>query len=229
MIDGDADLIARPATASRALADRLRQEIYSGRLAPGQRLRQTELATRFGVSTTPVREALSALKAEGLVDGDPHRGAVVFQPSLRDAQESLEIRTVLETLALEHAIPGFDEVRLSLLQSLIDRMRRASSYPEWSALNETFHSELYAPAGRPRLLELIATMRLASSYYIHLAVSDHLPNETADAQHQAILDACRRRDVDAAKTALRVHLERTTKLVLEHLREQHGATDLATV
>jgi DNA-binding GntR family transcriptional regulator len=174
-----------------------------------------------------VREALSALKAEGLVDGDPHRGAVVFQPSLPDAKESMEIRIVLETLALDHAIPALREADFVLLQSLIDRMRRSATYSEWSALNETFHAELYAPAERPRLLELIATMRLASSYYIHLAVSDHLPNETADAQHQAILDACRSGDVEAGKAALRTHLERTAALVLEHLRDQQTAADPA--
>ena len=215
------DLIARPATASRALADWLRQEIFSGRLAPGQRLRQTELAKRFGVSTTPVREALSALKAEGLVDGDAHRGAVVFQPSLRDAQESLEIRIALESLALEHAIPSMQAVTFSVAQGLIDGMRNAGSYSEWSTLNETFHAELYAPCARPRLLELIGSLRLASSYYIHLAVADHLPNEAVDAEHQAILDACRAGDVGAAKAALQGHLQSTARLVLEHLREQH--------
>ena len=211
------------ATTSRALAHWLRDQIYAGTLAPGERLRQAELAARFGVSTTPVREALSALEAEGLIVGDPHRGAVVFQPDPRDAQEALEIRQVLETFALERAIPNMTAREFANLQSLVDQMHGASGYEEWSALNEAFHSALYAPSGRRRLLDLIASQRRSASYYIHLAVSDRLPNETADAQHQAILDACIARDVVAATWALRVHLESTAQLVLEHLERETKA------
>jgi DNA-binding GntR family transcriptional regulator len=217
----DEGFAGRPATTSRALADWLRDQIYAGALAPGQRLRQAELAKRFGVSTTPVREALSALQAEGLIVGDPHRGAVVFRPDPRDAQESLEIRQVLETFALERAVPNMDSGVLANLQTLIDQMHEARGYEEWSALNEAFHAALYAPSERPRLLDLVASLRRASSYYIHLAVADQLPNDAADAEHQAILDACVKRDVVAATWALRVHLQSTARVVLEHLDGTH--------
>ena len=78
-------------TTTRELIGRLRQEIYGGFYPPGARLRQSALAARFGVSTTPVREALSALQAEGLVTVDPHRGAVVVQPTPEDVRESFAI------------------------------------------------------------------------------------------------------------------------------------------
>src|SRR5918997_1170374 len=77
-------------------------------LAPGTRLRQNDVAKRFGVSTTPVREAFAQLQAEGLVRIDPHRGAVVFHPSVDDVLEFYEIREALESLAVGHAIRKID-------------------------------------------------------------------------------------------------------------------------
>ena len=207
----------RPRTATRALIDGLRREIYAGRLAPGERLRQGELATRFGVSTTPVREALSALQAEGLVNVDPHRGAVVFDPNPADVLESFEIRQALESLAIQHAIPLLDEARLADLQELIDQMRATTVYEEWAPLNEAFHTRLYAASRRPRLCELIASLRRSSRYYIHLAVSDKVVGDEVDAEHQAILDACRAGDVDAATAALRTHIQSTASQVLRQL------------
>ena len=91
-------------TASEAVSERLRAEIQRGDLPPGTRLRQGEVAARFGVSTTPVREAFALLQAQGLVRIDPHRGAIVFLPTAKDAQELYEIRIALETLAIGRAV-----------------------------------------------------------------------------------------------------------------------------
>ena len=212
----------RPATTVRAVADRLRDEIYEGVLAPGSRLRQSEIAERFGVSTTPVREALSALQAEGLVGIDPHRGAVVFEPQVEDVWESFEIRRALESLAVEKALPHLDDERLATLQLLIDQMREASEYHVWEELNERFHRSLYEASRRPRLLELIASMRRASRFYIHLSVSSRLPNEQVDAEHQAILDACRTKDVRKAKRAIEQHITNTAKNLMERLAASDG-------
>jgi DNA-binding GntR family transcriptional regulator len=207
----------RPATTVQAAIARLRAEIYDGALPPGTRLRQSEIAARFGVSTTPVREALSALQAEGLVGIDPHRGAVVFKPGAEDVAESFEIRRALESLAVEKAIPNLDDAALARLQDLIDSMREASDYQRWEELNESFHRTLYQASGRPRLLELIASMRRASRFYIHLAVSAQLPNEGVDAEHQAILDACKERNVRKAKSAIERHIASTARMLMERL------------
>jgi DNA-binding GntR family transcriptional regulator len=213
----------RPTTATRALIDELRREIYAGRLAPGTRLRQGELASRFGVSTTPVREALSALQAEGLINVDPHRGAVVFDPNRDDVLESFEIREELESLAVRHAIAGLDEARVAELQGLIDEMRATTVYEDWAPLNEAFHKRLYAASNRPRLCDLIDSMRRSSRYYIHLAVSDQVVGEAVDAEHQAILDACKAGDVAAATAALRKHIQSTAAQVLKRLENDTPA------
>jgi DNA-binding GntR family transcriptional regulator len=204
-------------TTTRELINRLRQEIYGGTYPPGARLRQGALATRFGVSTTPVREALSALQAEGLVSVDPHRGAVVVQPTPDDVRESFAIREVLETLALESAIPVISEAELDQLQGYIAEMQGVSTYDEWALLNETFHRELYEASRRRRLCDLIESLRVSSQHFIHLALSGRVPGPEVDAEHQAILDACRSRNIQAARAALHRHIEHTGQRTLEHL------------
>src|ERR1700747_1182118 len=96
-------------TRAAAVADGIREMIRSGELPPGTHLRQTDFAERFGVSTTPVREAFVALAREGLVTQDAHRGVVVFRPSLQELDEIYEIRIALEPLATEIAAKQLSE------------------------------------------------------------------------------------------------------------------------
>ena len=94
-----------PGLAALSVADLLRAEITAGRLLPGEALRQDEVAGRFGVSRIPVREALRALQAEGLVDYAPNRGAAVARISTEEMLEMLEVRIALECHALRLAVP----------------------------------------------------------------------------------------------------------------------------
>src|SRR5918992_4459068 len=132
------DMLERDTTA-KVVAERLRSEIQHGTLAPGTRLRQNDVARRFGVSTTPVREAFAQLQAEGLVRIDPHRGAVVFHPSVDDVLEFYEIREALESLAVTHAIPNLRRDVGRELGALIERMRRTEAARRWLTLNDEFH------------------------------------------------------------------------------------------
>src|SRR5262245_19072648 len=139
------DMLGRDTTA-KVVAERLREEIQHGTLAAGSRLRQNDVAQRFGVSTTPVREAFAQLQAEGLVRIDPHRGAVVFHPSVDDVLEFYEIREALESLAVTHAIPSLQPDVASDLEGLIERMRKTEDARKWLKLNDEFHLKLYEAA-----------------------------------------------------------------------------------
>src|ERR671917_633209 len=109
-------------TVSASVAASLREDIVSGLLESGTRLRQVEIARRFGVSTTPVREALAALQNEGLVRVHPQRGAVVFVPSADGLREHYEIRAALESLAARKAAERFDAVHGEALEQILDEM-----------------------------------------------------------------------------------------------------------
>src|SRR5918992_2570296 len=126
-------------TASEAVSERLGAEIQGGDLNPGTRLRQGEVAARFGVSTTPVREAFALLQAQGLVRIDPHRGAIVFFPTAEDARELYEIRVALETLAIGRALKNLDREELDELRAVLEEMKRVEGTDGWFGLHTRFH------------------------------------------------------------------------------------------
>ena len=206
-------------TASEAVAERLRQEIQRGDLPPGTRLRQSEVAARFAVSTTPVREALAWLQAHGLVRIDPHRGAIVFHPTTNDARELYEIRVALETLAITRAVKALSENEIDELQGILDEMYGNEGTDRWSQLHNRFHMTLYNSAGMPRLATMIANMRDASSSYINMFVTEAGNVDTSRQGHQEILDACKRRDVRNAKRAVTDHLRVTLDVLLQSLED----------
>jgi DNA-binding GntR family transcriptional regulator len=209
-----------PRTISGAVAARLRQEIVAGELPAGSRLRQVEIARRLGVSTTPVREALAALQREGLVRLHPQRGAVVFLPSVDDLREHYEIRIALEELAAAKAAERFEPGWAPPLEALLEEMRTGPPAERYLALNQQFHSDLYARSGRERLVEMIAGLRDASSAYLNiLRAQRDFPVETLDAEHHEILAACVAREPERAARAVRHHLVGTADRVARQLDE----------
>jgi DNA-binding GntR family transcriptional regulator len=209
-----------PRTISGAVAARLRQEIVAGELPAGTRLRQVEIARRLGVSTTPVREALAALQREGLVQLHPQRGAVVFLPSVDDLREHYEIRIALEELAVAKAAEHFEPGWAEPLEALLQEMRTGPPADRYLALNQRFHSELYARSGRERLVEMIAGLRDASSAYLNIfRAQQDFPVERLDVEHHEILQACVARDPARASKAVRDHLSRTVDRVAKRLED----------
>jgi DNA-binding GntR family transcriptional regulator len=210
-------------TTAKVVAGLLRDEIQSGTLSPGMRLRQNDTARRFGVSATPVREAFAQLEAEGLIRIDPHRGAVVFRPTVQDLAEFYEIREALESLAVRKAIPHLDDARLKELQALIVTMRKTRDRAAWMKLNEEFHLKIYERADRQRLNSMIESLRDASTPYMHINVAGHAIGVKANEEHQRILDACVAGDPDAAEAATREHLRSAADRLIALLSQSTDA------
>jgi DNA-binding GntR family transcriptional regulator len=197
-----------PVTWSAAVAQELRRMIRSGELAPSTPLRQVEIAKRFGVSTTPVREAFATLAKEGLVRQDSHRGVVVFAPSAAELVELYEIRGLLEPLATELAAPWLTDDALAELAEIVDQMREAEPEHHF-ALNRDFHSGIYAAADRPRLAAMIDGLRDASTAYLRMTVDryDAAYTRQAHEEHEAILRALQEREASEAADLVRSHLD----------------------
>lgn len=204
-------------TTAKVVAEGLREEIQDGTLAPGTRLRQNDIADRFAVSTTPVREAFAQLQAEGLIRVDPHRGAVVFHPTVGDLIQAYEIREVLESLAVKLATPNLTPEIGRSLADLIERMDRTKDPRRWLRLNDQFHLQLYACAVRPQLSTLITNLRDASAPYIHIFVSSTKPGDQSSAEHRQILAACLAGDIVAAQEAVQIHLRHASRELEHHL------------
>lgn len=175
-------------------------------------MRQAEIAERFEVSTTPVREAFASLASEGLVRQDAHRGAVVFVPSKDDLVQNYEIRLALEPLATRIAATEATLEDLEKLAHLLEEMRGplVGDTPRHGAeLNARFHATIYNATRRPRLAELIQQLRDAAAAYVQLLTLKPQPMkyiEGAHAEHQEIVDALRARAPEEAAGAMTRHL-----------------------
>jgi DNA-binding GntR family transcriptional regulator len=189
---------------------RLRVLITEGELAPGSRIAERQLCLRFGISRTPLREALKVLASEGLVELLPHRGARVTRisgPALRDA---FEVVAALEALAGELAAARIDDAELVEIETLNDRMRThfdRGELAQYFACNQRIHEAINRAARNPQLTEMYALVsnRVRRARYF----ANHSPDRWAEAmrEHDAILAALKRRDGPACAALLRAHLE----------------------
>lgn len=206
-------------TAHEYVRGVLRRAILNGELASGTRLVQAELAAMLDVSTTPVREALRDLATEGLVQFDPHRGAIVTELSSEDVHDIYQIRMVLEPLAMRQAVADLSDTLLERLRDLHQSMLNEPHSAEWVDRNRVFHMAVYETAASPRLAAIIRNLQDASVMYIGASLSDKPAlREEANHDHSDILAALENRDADAAVEALIEHL-RTS---IDAFDETHG-------
>jgi DNA-binding GntR family transcriptional regulator len=206
------------ATLTSQLEEALRTDIVTGLLEPGQKLRATNITALYGVSATPIREAVQRLSGQGLVELDPKIGARVASISLEDVKDVFAVRLILEPRALELSIAGGNAAWLRDMTESFERLRsatsarRATNGARWreamleaAEAHRAFHWALLSACGSPWLLRFISILFGHTSRYRMLLVRgrDH-PAWLRG--HQAILDAARRRD---AKRAVRVQTEHT--------------------
>lgn len=211
-------------TIAEQIAAALRQEIVSGQLPAGTRLPQVEIAQRFGVSTTPVREAFGLLQRDGLVQIDTHRGVTVFLPTIQDLIEHYEIRMALEMLAAEKAAERFQPQDAPPLTAILDEMLATEDAAHYVERNHQFHLSLYRLGGSGRLVAMIEELRNASLAYNHLYAAADVPKdaERLDAEHREILAACQANDPARAANAVRQHIRQTILHMQEVLKPRGG-------
>jgi DNA-binding GntR family transcriptional regulator len=181
----------------------IRELIITGGLAAGEQLRQRDLAQRFHVSQTPVREAMRRLESEGLVFGDAHRGFTVAVPDVGPLEENFQIRAALESLGASLAARKIDEAGIVRLRGLNDQMRAMDEGDaRYADLNREFHFTIYEYARSPLLLSL---MRLL---WASLQGGPKVARTHAESarQHEAILDALSSADADAAYAQTYQHI-----------------------
>lgn len=200
------------------LAGALQAEILAGNLAPGSRLRETEVAARFGVSRNTLREAFLELGRGGLVEHHPHRGATVARPSIAEVREVFRIRRALEPAALR----GIDPPRLRRLTVLAEALEKAAEHEDWPALADLdvgFHAQVVEGMSSPRLdeffLSLLYTLRLAFIAADRLSAGTAPPAHVAE--HRRIVETLGGGRVDEAVSILSAHLDHSEQLVLEGL------------
>ncbi len=204
-------------STAHALADRLRDEILAGALAAGAALPQEELSARFGVSRSPLREALRALEAEGWIEYHPNRGAFVAQVSARDVRELYAVRRILEAGAIHLAIPRLDDALIGRARALERAMRAEHDGAAFVAAHQRFHLLLYEAAGNARLIEAIVLHYVRVQRVPAFEAALDKVRRCSARDHREILAACDARDAAGAERATVAHLQRLEAIVLERL------------
>jgi DNA-binding GntR family transcriptional regulator len=206
-------------TTREQVHEALRRGILGGTLEVGTRLIQTDIAEALGVSTTPVREALRDLAAEGLVRFDDYRGAVVQSPNLADIREIYGLRIVLEPVALRQSLetlPDDELGRATHLQTLMDEERDLGV---WVELNNQFHA-VFDDSRSPRMNAILRNLRDSAALVV--GFSNRVRPTLIDAsnrQHHNLLGACRDRDGDAAARIVEEHVRETLEAMERYFSE----------
>ncbi len=221
--------LSRTASSSDLIYGALRDAIVSGRLAEGQVLRQDSIARMFNVSRIPVREALGRLEAHGLAASARYKGVVVASMSPDEISEIFEFRAVLEPVVVERAVPRMSAADLARAQRACDAFAAGTDAARWGELNRDFHWSLYSHSGMPYHLSVVRNAMDRVERYVRSQLKLTSGMERARADHQAIMDACARRDAAAAAELTRQHiLNAGTTLVAfidAQKREGDGASE----
>lgn len=205
---------APAATASRTRTESLRlqlaDEIVSGALAPGQPLDEQELAQRFGVSRTPVREAIRQLSASGLVQVRPHRGAVVALPTPVQLDDMFEAMAELEALCAGLSARNMTALERRALEGIHDELRglvREGDPLRYHECNEAFHTAIYDGTHNGYLAELtlMTRRRVAPFRRAQFRTTGRLGGSWQE--HDLIVQAILRGDRHAAADAMRAHID----------------------
>lgn len=208
-------------STSDLIFDALRESILVGELQPGTQLIEKNLASEFGVSKTPVREALHHLSHIGLVDLETARGATVHVLTPDEIKDIWEMREYLEPMALELSMPYLTNGEIEQLQVYLDEARIALDQGDMKSLsqiNTDFHKLLRSKANNHLLnqwLDSLSDRRRLVSLMIW-DIENNMDQEWHE--HVAILEAIKARDIPKASQALKDHIANFTQQVLAHLK-----------
>ena len=202
-----------PATRSEWVEERLRAAILRGELEPGQRLHANDLADRWDVSATPLREALQRLASDGLVEMLPQRGARVTDMSVDDAAQIYELRILLEPLCLRRSLEASDDEHRQEIEAAFEAFRSAKTLEAVIEAHTRFHETLLKRCPSTWLLRFTTQLADASRLYQVASAGGRPARRHPKAEHKALCDAAVRGEVDRCVALQEEHLRGTLTLI----------------
>ncbi len=206
--------------------DALHRQIIAGKYAPGDWLRQEEIAGQMGVSMTPVREALDLLVAKGLAERVPYRGVRVREMSAKDIVEAYSLRLILEALIAREAAVNITAEQISNLEKIMaemDRYVELSEMPQERQLSREFHDAIAEASGNDLLVKLYGIVSNAFPDWLLYEALFRKPEllsgsviQTHD-EHTAMLNALKKHDADLAAQASVLHIMESGKWLENYL------------
>lgn len=215
---------------TRSLTDRvyhqMRDRLMRGILKPHQRLRIGELSKTFGISETPIREAIFQLVRDGAVEAKPHSYFRVRKLSVAEYLERREIRLLLEPLAAERALDNIVDADIERLAAHHRRLITAEETKQYDPAvraNFDFHFGLYKCSKMPQLITVLENLWLQHGPMLNYLYPDGHPTYDGRHQHEHILDALRQRNRETLRVAVHEDLVEGGRNFLRHIRELENA------
>jgi DNA-binding GntR family transcriptional regulator len=209
----------RTATLASAVYERLRRDVVSAVLLPGERLGMDALRARYDVGVTPLREALNRLVSERLVTQEDQKGFRVAPVSVEELRELTHTRRLINEIALRESMRNGDAAWEEGIVVAFHRLVRVSGHagktPESERLHKEFHRALIIGCGSRRIIEMTQQLFDQAKRYQMLSISHGVPPRDGNAEHRQIMDAVLARDVERAVQLANDHVSLTEKIVLQ--------------
>jgi DNA-binding GntR family transcriptional regulator len=204
--------------ASERIAARLRDAILAGEIAPGQWIRQEEVAARLGASRLPVREALRMLEAEGLTEHAANKGSRVPLLDMREVDIVYRMRERLEPLALTESLSRLTDDQVAHMEELQARIEADGELTQFLVLDREFHLTSYAGCPSERLVSTISGLWNSTQHYRRAFMLLSGPDRrwVVNSEHRLLLDAIHRRDAVDGERFLSGHIRRTRIELAQH-------------
>ena len=215
----------RHQTLREKILETIREAILKGHLKPGEKVAEPELAERFGISRTPIREAFRQLESEGYLTVIPRKGAVVAALSERDVQEFYAIKSILEGYAASLAAGNLTEKELERLEAVNQKLRTLSKEGDvryFYRVHNEFHEIFLKAADNKKLNELIHQLGMKFNRLRMASLSVEGRMEISVAEHEKLLEAFRRKDGDMAEKLVKQTAEIGSKVLLESMASGHN-------
>lgn len=220
------DTADRKETLASIVYDRLRQDIISVAVPPGEKLHIRSLCERFDVGLSPVREALSRLSTEGLVSQNDHRGFAVAGMSSADLLDLTRARCWLNEIAIRKSIENGDTAWEESVVLAFHRLSRTPRFAPgvetertgaWEIAHRNFHIALISASGSERLTRYCNQLFDSAERYRHVGRKAGTTGQNRDKEHRELMEATVARDADKACRLISQHFERTAQLVRQVL------------
>ena len=214
-----------PLALYQEVAERLRQRIFSHELPPGTWVDEQAIAAAYGISRTPLREALKVLASEGLVTLKPRRGCYVTEISERDLDEIFSVMALLEGQCAADSARKASEADFTRLRAIHDDLERAATARDIDGFfdaNQAFHHEVQLIADNRWLTQAISDLRKVIRLSRHYSLFSEGRLEQSLAEHRTILDTLVRRDVAGAERTMREHISSGRRALAKIARREPG-------
>lgn len=207
-----------------SIAQDIKEDILSGVYQPGERLKEVELAEKYAVSKTPVREALRYLGGIGFVEIVPNRMAHVTKMNKRDVQNLYDIQAVLEGLAGREALPNLKKQHYEKMEkcvALLERFSREKKSKDYEKANTHFHSIIWQTSNNEKLIEMIYNVheQLQRFRFITRKYPKRFKDLAAD--HRRILEAAIEQNDEKIEKMFRRHVEKQKKYIIDILEKEN--------